>query len=101
MAILPIDDSGHHIQALRPGKAQTLAIAVSPVTSTPLGVTTTVVRVVGTSPSFIAFGSGTVVPGAGHYLPAETPEYFRVIPGETLAVVRAESDGTLFLAEMQ
>ncbi|MBP2294248.1 hypothetical protein [Azospirillum rugosum] len=100
MPLLPTDDYGHHIQALRPGTAQAVAIAATSTASAPFGATTTVVRAVATAPCFLVLGRSPVATQAGHYLPADAPEYFRVVPGESLAAIRATGDGTLHLSEM-
>lgn len=100
MPLLPMDDYGARIQALRPGTAQTVAVGAASAMSQPFGTGTTVIRVVATAHCLLAFGQAPVATAAGHYLPAGAPEYFRVVPGERLAVIRAASDGTLHLSEM-
>lgn len=100
MPLLPIDDSGERIQALRPGSAQAVAFDDSSAVGAPFGVGTTVVRVVATSACFVVFGQSPVATASGHYLPAGAPEYFRVVPGEKAAVCAAGPAGTLYLSEM-
>jgi len=101
MPILATDDFGARIQALRPGVAQSVAIDAATHASTPFGTGTTVIRAVATAPCFIALGPAPAATAAGHYLPADAPEYFRVVPGEAIAAIRAAGDGTLHLSEMQ
>lgn len=101
MSILAVDDYGGRIQALRPGTARTLTLDTTPRTTPPLSTGISVVRLVSTVPCLLAFGvdpEATVA--AGHRLPAEVPEYFRVAPGDRLAAVRASTDGTLHISEM-
>lgn len=100
MPLLPIDDCGQQIQALRPGAAQAVTVGTMSQASTPFGPTTTVIRVVATAHCFLSFGHAPSADGSGHYLPAGAPEYFRVVPGERLAAVRAAADGMLHVSEM-
>lgn len=101
MPTLPTDDFGQRIQALRPGIPQAVTVDAGSHASLPFGATTTVVRAVATTHCLLTFGPpGTTADAAGHHLPAYTPEYFRVVPGETIAVTRSTSDGTLHLSEM-
>ena len=101
MPLLPTDDTGQRIQALRPGIAQTVPIGAASHASAPFNDTTTVIRAVATAPCFLALGKAPAAGTAGHYLPAGAPEYFRVVPGEALAAIRAVGDGILYLSEMQ
>lgn len=100
MVTLPMDDYGQRIQVLRPDLAQTVAIGVTSHASAPFGAATTVIRVVATAPCFITLGRTPATADAGHYLPAGAPEYFRVVPGERLATLRAAGDGALYISEM-
>ncbi|WP_372400537.1 hypothetical protein ABMY26_35925 (plasmid) [Azospirillum sp. HJ39] len=100
MPLLPTDDYGQRIQALRPGTAQTVPFGVASRASVPFLPTTTVIRVVATAHCFIALGQAPSANTDGHYLPAGAPEYFRVVPGKSLAAVRATTDGALHVSEM-
>ncbi|AWK90165.1 hypothetical protein [Azospirillum thermophilum] len=100
MPVLPIDDFGQRIQVLLPGTPQAVTIDAASRTSLPFGADTTVIRLVATSACFLAFGPAPVATAGDHYLPAGVPEYFRVVPGMAVAVVRAGTDGTLHLSEM-
>lgn len=100
MLVLPMDDYGERIQALRPGRAQVLAVSAASVPAQPLAADTRVIRLVSTAPCFLAFGPAPVATTDSHYLPAGAPEYFRVIPGESLATLRVSLDGALHLSEM-
>lgn len=101
MPVLPSDDFGARIQALRPGTSQALAVGAVSHGSNPFAAGTTVVRAAASVPCFLAFGATPVAAADGHYLPAGAPEYFRVVPGEAVAVIRAVADGTLYLSEME
>jgi hypothetical protein len=44
-------------------------------------------RVVATEPVYVAFGTAPeATPGAGHYVPAETPMEFGAVPGHKISV---------------
>lgn len=102
MTMLPIDDSGARIQALRPDVAHSVPIGAAPHVSAPFGDGTTVIRLVATVPCLIALGPApSAAAAAGHYLAAGAPEYFRVSPREAVAAVRISGDGTLHLSEMR
>lgn len=100
MPLLPTDDYGQRIQALRPGTAQTVTVGDASHASAPFAAGTTVVRLVATAHCFLAFGPTPVATAGGHYLPAGAPEYFRVVPGESVAALRATADGALHVSEM-
>lgn len=100
MPMLPIDDFGQRVQALRPGAAGTLPIGSPSSVSTTFAATTTVIRLVANQPCFVALGAAPVATTGSHYLPGDAPEYFRVVPGERLAALAANADGTLYISEM-
>lgn len=116
-----VDQHGLIVQASRPYSAQNVAIGAAsaqsatfstgPLTNTytpagtpiPLQNNTTHIRVVATSACWIAFGANPVAAsgGAGSiYLPAFTPEYFWVVPGERLAVIQDTASGNLNIGEL-
>lgn len=102
MTNLAKDNNGGHIQALRLGTAQTVAVTASSAASAAFQASTVVVRLTPDRDCFVALGaSPTASASTGHYLCEGVTEYFRVNPGERLAVVRAgEWDGNLFVSEM-
>ncbi len=69
-----------------------------------IGAFNNLVRLVCSTNCFVAFGISGVTPHAssttGTYLPANIPEYFRIDPSSTIAVVRNTSDGTLYVLEV-
>ncbi len=64
---------------------------------------TTHIRVVATAGCWIALGANPTAAVGGatsFYLPANTPEYFWVVPGERLAVIQDTAAGSLNVAEL-
>jgi hypothetical protein len=63
---------------------------------------TTVVRIVATTNCNIRFGANPTATVANLYLPAGVVEYFRVTPGDKVAVIKftGSSAGSLFVTEM-
>lgn len=60
-----------------------------------------VIRVWLTTAGFIKItAAGTAATTADIPLPANTPEYFIVPPGQKVAAIRSASDGTLYVTEM-
>lgn len=117
---LKVDEHGLTVQAARPATSQTIAIGAASVQTVPFAAgptdsyddsgrpiiipnNTTHVRIVATSNCWIAFGSNPiVVAGASPaiFLPAFTPEYFWVLPGERIAVIQDVGAGSLNIAEL-
>lgn len=98
------DSFNHPIQALCPGTNQSVAIsAVSAATTNALELNTIVIRVVSTTNCFITIATGTpTATTASTFLPAYTPEYFRVDAADTkkVAVIQQAASGTLYITEM-
>jgi hypothetical protein len=117
------DQHGFEVQAARPALSQTLAIGAGSIQSAPFstgpvgtyaagpvaGVPITTpnntlhVRLVGTSDSWVSFGTNPTAAVAGVasiLLPAGVPEYFWVYPGERVAVIQNSAAGSLNVAEM-
>ncbi len=61
--------------------------------------TATLVRVVGTTDCHLAFGSSptAIADGTCVFLPASTPEYFKVTSGNKIAVIQDAAAGNLFI----
>ena len=118
---IKVDQQGLTVQAARPFSSQTLAIGAASVPSAALSTgptetyrqdrtgpqatpnNTNHVRLVATSNCWVAFGAApvAVASGAGSiYLPAFTPEYFWVYPGEKIAVIQDAGAGNLNIAEL-
>lgn len=97
MARLATDANSHAIQALKVGTTETVSASTSSA-STATAFTSTVVRVVSQLDCFVASGSTATTSDA--FLPANTVEYFRVVPGEALSVITASGSGTVYVTSM-
>lgn len=123
---IKVDQHGLTVQASRPATTQTLTIGAASAQSaafatlpvmgayrsdgTPIGGSTdatanntTHIRVVSNANCWIAFGpnpTAAVNTSPSIYIPAATPEYFWVLPGERVAVVQDSSAGFLNIAEL-
>lgn len=117
------DRYGDVMQAARPSICQNVAVGAASVASTAFTIgtigyygdsswaggsgpmpivppTTQHIRVVSTTDCFIALGPvGTVATTASVFLPASTPEYFWVNPGDIVAVIQSTASGTLNVCE--
>ena len=98
------DKYNHAIQTLAPGTNQNVAIgAASAAITNILDRATTVIRVVATANCFINIGTGTpTATTANTFIPAFTPEYFRVeaATGIRVAVIQQTGSGVLYVTEM-
>jgi hypothetical protein len=115
-----VDTYGLTVQAARPGVVQTLTIGGVSQVSAPFTVgtvgtyvedginigkpitpnTTQHVRLCATSDCYIVFGTNPVAAvGGGLLLPAMTPEYFWVQPGERVAAIQVSAAGSLNIVE--
>jgi len=85
----------------RPKTNQTVAYTGSSVASTnAFGAGITVVRLVSETNCFVTFAGTPTATTGGTFLPAFTPEYFSVSPGEKVAAIRQATSGNLFVTEM-
>ena len=117
-----VDAFGLTVQAARPAVIQNVAVAgasalCAPFTTGSIGgysndaassggtpnrpQTTQHIRLCATTDCWILFGDATAVVTAtnGMLLPAMTPEYFWVLPGERLAVMQVSLSGSLNIME--
>jgi len=110
------DRRGQPVQAARPAITQNITIGAASVQSaafavasqpfggmaSPFQQNTQHVRLVSTTNCWVSFGaSPTAAMGSNSiYLPANTPEYFYVNPGEKVAVIQDTAAGTLNIAEL-
>jgi len=102
MPLLPSDDVGYRIQALRLGVPHVLGIGQVSATSAPFAVETVVVRLVADIDCFIEIGDEPVASATRHFLPQGGSEYFRVAGGERIAAARVgQFDGFLYISEMR
>ncbi len=65
-----------------------------------IGAQTYKIRVVLTSPGFIAIGAAPTATTGDHYMPADKPEYFTVTPGQKVSALQASIAGTLYVTEV-
>lgn len=92
--------ASNKVQAVRlDGTNQTVTISgISAATTNAVGARTEVVRVVADTSCTIAIGSAPIATTGSAFLPANSPEYFRVIPGvDKIAVIG--SSGKLYVSE--
>lgn len=66
----------------------------------PVGSTCLKVRVVCTSAAYILIGSGTAATANDVYVPADTPEYFSITPGQKVSAIQVSAGGTLHVCEV-
>lgn len=91
----------HNIQAFRPGASQTIAYtATSGVVASAVGTQTYLVRIVTTSDAFVKIAAAPVAAAADVFMPANTPEYFVINPGEKVAAVQVSAGGNLHITEL-
>jgi hypothetical protein len=99
------DSNNHSVQALSPVTIQnvTTATGASAATATALAKDTVVVRLMATTDTYVAIGTGTPsATSSSMYLPALVPEYFRVDASQTLKVagLAVTAAGVLNVTEM-
>lgn len=86
-------------QAIIPGTSLTRAVASTTAQSSAFGANTTIVRLRSTTDCFVEFGSNPTATSASMFLPSGVTEYFGVVGGSKLAVIRSSADGTLYITE--
>ena len=112
---IKVDAHGLTVQAARPSVIQNITISVASVQSLAFTVgsigdygqdgvmirpqTTQHIRLCATSDCYVVFGPAPIATASGLLLPAMTPEYFWVLPGEKLAVIQVSATGTLNIVE--
>lgn len=58
------------------------------------------VRVVVTSAAFITIDNSPTATAASVYMPADSPEYFTITPGQSVSAIQSASNGTLHVTEI-
>ena len=58
-----------------------------------------IIRVVVTTDAYVLVGDGTA-DANDMFMPANTPEYFVITPGQTVSAIQVSSGGTLHVTEM-
>ena len=61
---------------------------------------TTIIRLVSTTDCHIRFDGTPTATTSQMYLPASVVEYFRVTPGQKVAVIQRAAGGNLYVTEM-
>lgn len=102
MTLLALDRNGNPIQAGRPLTTHNIAVgAASARPAQALSPNTGLIRIVATAKCHIAIGADPTATTDDFYLPAGVVDYIAIQPGvDTLAVVRADQDGALFVTEI-
>lgn len=102
MTTLAKDSNGTAVQALHPGASTVVALTGTSAPFGPLASGARVARLYATVNCRVLFGAGTATQNSMPLL-AGTPEYFSMLPGETLAAVKetGASDGQLFVTGME
>lgn len=102
MTIFAREDYGAPIPALKPSTVQTVAIAASSAaTTSAVGATTRIVRVVADVACYIQVAASPTASTSTTYLPAGVIEYLRVKEGsDKVAVMHDTNTGTLNVTEM-
>lgn len=117
---IKVDQQGLTVQASRPALSQTLTLSGVTAQSAAFSIgrpnyynqdgtpmltpnNTTHIRLVSTAGCWVVFGSAPVAVASAVnaiYLPAFTPEYFWVLPGERVAAIQDVGGGILNIAEL-
>lgn len=60
----------------------------------------TKVRVVATTAAYIKIGNSPTATTSDVYMPADSPEYFTITPGQKVSAIQVASGGTLHVTEI-
>ena len=66
----------------------------------PVSAQTYKVRVLVTTDAFVTTDGSTPSATSGAYVPANSPEYFTVTPGQSVKAVQVSAGGTLYVTEL-
>ena len=95
-------DLGFAPQAMAPFETHPVTVGAASAQSAAHDADTYVVRLCATVRTWVAFGANpTADKAAGMLLPADSPEYFVVTPGEKVAALQDSAGGTLTVTEMR
>lgn len=84
-----------------PSTNQTITVGVASVALTnPFGTYTTVVRLCSTTACHIKLAASPTATTSDPYLPANTPWFIEVAPGQKVAAIQNAAGGTLHVTEM-
>jgi hypothetical protein len=88
------------LQSSRPGASQDVTTGAASAQSTAFGTNTSRVRLCTTVSCRILFGTNPTALAASPLLPANSVEFFEVLPGEKVAAIQEGSAGKLNIVEM-
>lgn len=84
-----------------PGASQSVAYTGTAGTITnPVSSYISKVRIVVTSAAFIKIDSSPTATTSDIFVPANTPEYFSIHPGQKVSAIQSAANGTLYVTEM-
>ena len=83
-----------------PTASQNVSFTGSSAQSSAVAMTTWQVRLIADNDCYVAFGSNPTATTSGTWLPATSPEFFAVRPGDKIAVIQKSASGTLNVSEM-
>jgi len=86
-------------QTLYPSSPQKLTVTSSSTQSAAFGESVSVVRLFSTKDCYVKFGSTPTATSSDIFLPGGIIQFFGVVPGEKLAVIRDTADGVLHILE--
>jgi hypothetical protein len=92
MAYWGVGRLGTHQSVAYTGTAGTITNAV--------GTGTLKVRVVVTTAAYVLIGNSPTATSAAVYMPADSPEYFTVSPGQKVSAIQVSSGGILHVTEI-
>jgi hypothetical protein len=81
------------------GTSQVKAYTTTAAIDNPIGSGVNKVRVVVTSAAYIKIGQSPTATNSDVYMPADSPEYFTIRPGEKVAAVQVSAGGNLHVTE--
>ena len=83
------------------GTSQTITTGVaSALLTNPFGTYTTVVRLCATAACHVKVGAAPTATTSDPYLPADTPWFIEVAPGQKVAAIQTTAAGVLHVTEM-
>jgi hypothetical protein len=65
-----------------------------------VGSETYIVRVVCTTDAFVKIDNSPTATTADTFLPANSPEYFTITPGQKVSAIQSTASGTLYVTEI-
>lgn len=82
------------------GESQVKAYTTTATIDNAIGTGVYKVRVVVTTAAYIKIGKDATATTSDVYMPADSPEYFSIRPGEKVAAVQVSSGGNLHVTEV-